>query len=193
MQDKIIEATEDSMTIVKKMPGNESAQHFLLKNVAAFWLRQNDCVYVGTEIFLGKENNNGKTICDVVGIDDRWNRKTRKRTANVKMVEVKISRADFQSGYCASGNYNYIICPPGLITEKDVPAGVGLLWCDLTDVRFSDTGRLLGVKSIKKARKRSTEGQKMAPISVMRSMLHNSTNRNTFENNWLDYIVKYYD
>lgn len=57
------------------------------------------------------------------------------------VVEVKVSRADFlndkkkvwhQQGLeeCLAGNYRYYLTPKGLLTEADLPDGVGLLEWD---------------------------------------------------------------
>ena len=43
-------------------------------------------------------------------------------------VEIKVSRSDFLSGFCASGcHYHYLLTPMGLVRKHEIPDHVGLL------------------------------------------------------------------
>lgn len=67
-------------------------------------------------------------ICDVWGMSRCDEYKT-------MAIEVKVSRPDFRSisqkqkeTYSVLGNYQYILCPAGLISPEEVHQNWGLLW-----------------------------------------------------------------
>lgn len=130
-------------------PKNQTHEHFLLKNVARVYLVERGLRYVGTEIFVyGRhEEHSNKKVVDCVGVD--------KAQENTYGIEVKVSVADFKSGYSTRCNYNYVMCPTNMIDVSDVPDYVGLIYVDIDDVQFVTNAkeqRLKGVTLVKKAK-----------------------------------------
>lgn len=114
-------------------------------------------------------------ICDVWGMS---------RSDNYKAmaIEVKVSRPDFRSPsqklketHHVLGNYQYILCPAGLIQPEEVHPNWGLLW--------EVSGK---IKNKKKAPfVEMTAEQK---LNVLIHFLHNGINENrpVFPSNVLD-------
>lgn len=130
-------------------PKNQTHEHFLLKNVARIYLVERGLRYVGTEIFVyGRhDKHSNKKIVDCVGVD--------KLQETTYGIEVKVSVADFKSGYSTRCNYNYVMCPTNMIDVSDVPDYVGLIYVDIDDVQFVTNAkeqRLKGVTLVKKAK-----------------------------------------
>lgn len=141
--DKIIEP------YIWQEPRNQTHEHFLLKNVARLYLVERGLYYVGTEIFVSglHDEHSNKKIIDCVGVD--------KKQETSYGIEVKISRADFKSGYGTRCNYNYVMCPTGMIDKSELPNYVGLLYVDADKVQFVTNAkekRLRGTDVVKKAR-----------------------------------------
>lgn len=129
-----------------KPPKNESQEHFLLKQVAAAWLKiERGCQVVGTEIArlsgLANGSSVGKvrTLADAAGvrISSRYVRgRGTVRSYAVHCVEVKVSRKDLRNGYCSGGDFNYVMAPVGVLTAEDIPAGIGWLEVDVSKLRW---------------------------------------------------------
>lgn len=129
-------------------PKNQTHEHFLLKNVARIYLVEKGCRYVGTEIYVyGHYGGSKKGLTDCVGVD---------KSQEISYgIEAKVSVSDFKSGYSARCNYNYVICPSGMIDKSDVPDYVGLIYVDVDNVMFVTNAkeqRLKGVILVKKAK-----------------------------------------
>lgn len=131
------------------IPRNQTYEHFLLKNVGRVYLVERGLRYVGTEVFVSgmHDEHSNKKVVDCVGVD--------KRQEVSYGIEVKVSLSDFKSGYSTRCNYNYVMCPTGLIDKAAVPDYVGLIYADVENVMFvtdSREQRLLGVQCVKKAK-----------------------------------------
>lgn len=130
-------------------PQNQTPEHFLLKNASRVYLVERGLRYVGTEVYVNGLNDevSVKQIVDCVGVD--------KKQEYTYGIEAKVSRADFNNGYCTRCNYNYVICPNGLIDKKELPDYVGLIYGDVENIEFITNARehrLQGVTLIKKAK-----------------------------------------
>lgn len=130
-------------------PANQTYEHFLLKNAARIYLVERGIRYVGTEILVPgiDDEVSNKKIVDCVGVD--------KNQETSYGIEAKISVADFNNGYATRCNYNYVICPKGMIESSDLPDYVGLIYVDLDTVIFVTNARehrLRGVLCVKKAK-----------------------------------------
>ena len=143
-------------TQIFQSPKNETPEHFLLKNVALAYLRTNlNCNIASTEVSSMYDHHNNtsggeikshRCIADAVGIKikDQWLPLAKrldpnefyKRIETVCCIEVKISKADFMSGYCVGGDLNYIMAPVGVINKDDLYKGVGLLEVDFSELSF---------------------------------------------------------
>lgn len=130
-------------------PKNQTKEHFMLKNVARIYLVERGCQYVGTEIYVYGQNDRSikKGITDCVGVD-----KFMEKTFG---IEVKVSLSDFRNGYSSRCNYNYVLCPDGLIDESELPSYVGLIYVDMDELQFiinAKEQRLRGCRVAKKSK-----------------------------------------
>lgn len=120
---------------IPQIPKNESIEHFYLKQVAKVWLKtQRGCQLVGSEIRVGNSTSGKKQrkhIADVVGAKEKG-----KWKYEIFVIEVKVSRSDFLSGFNQGGNYNWVMTPKGILTKKDMPRNVGLIEVDLDLVKW---------------------------------------------------------
>ena len=111
-----------------RKPGNESPLHYRLKWRALVWLLgPGRCKWVAPEV-EGVRSPNGRRKPDALGI--ARSRSDRGWEYTVKVVEVKVSRSDFQAGYCISGDLNYVMTPAGLVAPEELEPGVGLIEVD---------------------------------------------------------------
>lgn len=104
-----------------------SFSHDALVERAGIWLRKIGCKIVFTE--LATSTRTGE-IPDAIG----W-----KFSGQVSiLVECKATRADFLADRnkrfranpeLGMGDWRFYLCPPGIITVEDLPAGWGLLYC----------------------------------------------------------------
>ena len=91
--------------------------------------------------------NKGYWICGQevpmpVGICDAWGM-SKSRDYNSMAIEVKVSRTDFRSrsqkekefSSFPLGNYQYVLCPEGMIQPEEVHAEWGLLWWNGEKIR----------------------------------------------------------
>lgn len=189
-------------TRVFEPPKNETWEHFLLKNVAIAYLRLHfGCtiaamevsgMHIGGSAIEGKET---KLVADAVGIriENQWlpyaEREVRdnpyKRIETVYCIEAKVSRSDFQSGYCIGGDLNYVIVPKGLVGKEEVYKGVGLIEVDLEKLEFTKDWKLTGVQITKRATKREGfEGRHKWIDGVFRDMARQLTLNSIRNNPW---------
>lgn len=106
-------------------------------------LKEKGCQYLLNQGFrLARMEKN----CDYHGIADVWGIDF--QTHYTKIIEVKISRADFHSDKhkrYRTANFPpaeevYYLCPKGLISKDEVPKEYGLLWY------YENSGRLRNIK-----------------------------------------------
>jgi hypothetical protein len=111
-----------------KQTGNTIVTHKELVEVAARWAESKHGVVLPEFVHMGSSE-----ICDVIAFNG----------SDSTMIEVKVSRADFlrdkkkQFRYnenMGMGNYRYYLAPKGLIHERELPDGWGL-------IEVSPTGR----------------------------------------------------
>ncbi|PYZ97701.1 hypothetical protein CR205_03655 [Alteribacter lacisalsi] len=106
----------------------ESTLHEHVKKQALYWLKKKVTDLCASEVKLYARRK--KLKADAVGINIK-----RKET---RIVEVKVSRADFLRdevlhspyGYHAIADYAYLMTPAGLIDPEELPEGYGLLELD---------------------------------------------------------------
>lgn len=130
-------------------PKNETKEHFLLKQIGRLWLYENKCRYVATEVYVYGCNDeySKKKYIDACGVD--------KNQEVSYGVEAKVSRADFNNGYCSRCNYTYVIVPKGLLTKDDTPSYVGIIEVDIPNFRFirnAKTEKFVGLNVLKKSK-----------------------------------------
>mgnify|MGYP001617152566 FL=1 len=130
----------------------ESDIHYLLKEIGVALLLRKGCSPVGMEVrlpvwerarwsrmdmlltrpdFVNDLQPSTISIADAAGI--MWihpeldNRNRSDRFRGIFAIEAKVSRSDFQRGFCTHGwNKLWLITPPGLLKPGEVPGGVGL-------------------------------------------------------------------
>lgn len=77
-------------------------------------------------------------VCDVWGMNRSSHWAQKEKGLTTMAVEVKVSRSDFRSrsqkgkemSSIALGNYQYVLCPKGMIQPEEMHAEWGLLWWD---------------------------------------------------------------
>ena len=179
-------------------PKNESDLHFFLKQVALALLAQRfKCRLIATEVYLpdiSKEREklrkeyfreNKGIYADAVGLNTKHlHSKNQKDT--VYSIEVKVSKQDFQNGYCVDADLNYVLTPKDLINPKDLFQGVGLLEADLESLRYYKSGEIKGVKVVKKPQrvKVPKEGNENRAKIITHALMQRSRNQLTWENLW---------
>lgn len=156
-----------------KPPGNESREHFLLKQVALTFIRFNlGCRYCATELPTWRVPDpekhpslaaisKGYSITDVLGVGPDLAVAGRRHTMKdighvVRSVEVKVTRRDYHSGYSAGGDLNYLITPSGLVNGAELPDAMGLIEVDLAVLRWDRFAGPVGIKLAKKPRRITT-------------------------------------
>lgn len=100
----------------------KSTKHSELQSIGKSYLLQRNYWICGEEVPMPCG------ICDVWGMSRSQNYQT-------MAIEVKVSRPDFRSPsqkykemHNVLGNYQYILCPAGLIQPEEVHEKWGLLW-----------------------------------------------------------------
>jgi len=132
-------------------PGNESPEHYVLKQLALAWLLTH-CKLAATEVdgfwppirqltaeirkagkekghplhWRGFKNGPGRGRIDAIGVRGKWVGNWQRSYG----VEVKVSRSDFQTGFCYGPEYVYVLTPPGLLSLDEVPPDIGLMEAD---------------------------------------------------------------
>jgi len=128
-------------------PGNESREHWYLKHLARnYWIARNG-ICAAVEVYVAlpddvrmKKLHDGRlqwgNIVDVMAL--RYPQRDRspslgKGSPLSVASEVKVSRADFLSGYLDNAcDLNYVVTQPDIITREDIPDHVGWLLYDPT-------------------------------------------------------------
>jgi len=124
---------------------NESERHYMLKQIGKFFLYKIGYTCIGEEIELYSQNELGKKCrTDLLGIKMR-NMHTNSINDSYKdlkfdcmSIEAKQSRSDYYNSFVSSADFNYIIIPKGMLTEKDKYIdGVGIIEVDLDLFEFN--------------------------------------------------------
>jgi len=135
----------------------ETDLHKLFKDIGMAYLYNQNCFLVATEVTVNPSRNldtslDKHIIIDVCGVGEKYTRlagridpylsnhfNTSKYKVNVvRGIEVKVSRANFKTGFVCSGcNYNYLMVPEGLVWTCEVPKEVGILKVDVKDFNTS--------------------------------------------------------
>jgi len=130
----------------------ESDEHYLLKQIGLALLLRKGCSPAGAEVrlpvwerarwsrskdasprafdFANELRPSSIGIADAAGLI--WIRPDRNdygsyRVRGIFAIEAKVSRSDFQRGFCTHGwNKLWLITPPDLLKPEEVPGGVGL-------------------------------------------------------------------
>lgn len=187
-------------------PGNESKEHFYLKQIAKIYLKSKyNCKYIGSEIYLGKSIDksikkeypdipyNDKKITDAVGIEDRKLKHMGHRGI-IRNIEVKVSKSDFRSGYSIMGDYNYIITVKNRLDDINIPKPVGLIEVDFDKFDVYDLkSRGMGIKGVElvKYPKRLNDKNYIAGSHkkyvdwVIKKIAQKHTNKDIYNNPWI--------
>jgi hypothetical protein len=108
----------------------------------------------------------------------------------LRLVEVKVSLADFRSGYCTGGHFVYVLTPPGLLTPEMLPPGIGLMEADPDKLWWGGIKYLLqGIDVRVKARRKEAWTEKhygeiwhQRVLSLIASRL---SNIQVYDNPWV--------
>ena len=119
--------------------------------------------------------NKGYWICGIevpmpVGICDAWGM-SRVDNYETMAIEVKVSRTDFRSrsqkykefSSFPLGNYQYVLCPSGLISPEECHKEWGLLWWD-------------GKRMVNKKKAQRIDMTADQKLQVLLYFLHNGAN-----------------
>lgn len=178
-------------------PKNESDLHFFLKQVALAILAERfKCRLIATEVYLPDINKDREALrqkhfpnhkgiySDAVGLNVKQiNFKKAINEYTVRSIEVKISRQDFNNGYCIDGDLNYVLVPKGLVDPKELFPGVGLIEVDLKKLRFYRSGKLLGVEITKRPQRVKSDDIRRID-SITNALMHRSKNHMIWHNPW---------
>ena len=152
----------DLRRLMEHKAGNESDGHWLLKQVAMYWLYcEMGCKAVADEIPVDRYGylqhrrelmkqgfRRTKQFADAVGISaGNYSTKFTSRA-----VEVKVSRSDFRSGFCVGTDLVYILAPKGVLTKDDIPKRIGFIEADLEKlaVRIRPSMMVMGFDLVKR-------------------------------------------
>jgi hypothetical protein len=119
-------------------PGNQSAAHWFLCDKARCLLLFENAWYCGLEVPVDRHIGvySKSRMVDVLGVGLLYHAASRSQVRVIRdglaavstAVEVKISRADFRSGYLTEvADFNYLCAPEGLVKAKELPDHMGLL------------------------------------------------------------------
>lgn len=146
----------------------ETPSHRTLKELGAVWLRGRRCTEIATEVQVnGGENSVYRA--DVLGaaplyghyVWDAHQVVPPLRNFEIWCLEVKISRADFASGYVQNGcNKHYVVAPPHLIVPSELPRHIGLIEQDpiaFQIAQFNTGSWVPTMHVVKKAKKQDIE------------------------------------
>lgn len=187
-----------------KKPGNETEEHFLLKNVAVSLLKHRfGCQYVGSELEIGTYYNEQlrkeypdfkwiKKVADAVGIQRRKIKGGYQYV--VRNIEVKISKRDIDNGYCTSGDYNYVMIPKGLKVKNLILPFMGIIEVDLEKLEWKNGFVPIdGVEIVSNPRRvnihRNNKNIWVEKLKDM--MLRNYVNAESFRGTWFYPGFKY--
>lgn len=147
-------------------PGNESAEHYELKQIAKYILKNKGYNIIGEEIEIGigkylndyKQFNNKKlhkSRIDVVGLNLKgtfysyvpYRKKDIEKGKDIIYkeplfksmgIEAKVSLSDFKNGFNTKCEKTYIIAPKGVIPLELIPKNIGLIEVDLNNYSIKD-------------------------------------------------------
>ena len=167
----------------------ESDIHYLLKEIGMALLLRKGCSPVGMEVrlpvwerarwsrskevsprpldFADELRPSSIGIADAAGIiwihRDRNDFYGSNRVRGIFAIEAKVSRSDFQRGFCTHGwNKLWLVTPPDLLKPGELPGGVGLYEYDAVE----------GIVSLKgKAAMRPFEPSELAIEQIEQSIL----------------------
>lgn len=150
-----------------RIPGNETKEHFLLKEISKYLLFRAGYTIVGTEVggmwtINGKRDKKGciKNVIDAVGIkristfipNSGYQYKHRYAMCG---FEAKANLQDFRNGYCTAPAVMYIIAPAGVVPLAEMEKHIGLIEVDFdrlsVEYRSSKITDIKGVWTTKKA------------------------------------------
>ena len=149
-----------------RIPRNETEKHFLLKNVALSLLKNNySSKFAATEVELGlfyctelrekyRDFNWHKKVADAVGIQRKYLSEEEGYRFVVRNIEVKMTLADLDRGYCTTGDLNYLMTTKSSpIKEDDVLPFMGYIEVDLDKLKWENGFvDIEGVNIIREAR-----------------------------------------
>jgi len=172
------------------VPANESREHYILKQLGAWFLRSLGCEIVVQEVdgFTGnaKEVHRGWAFnedgiwarawirgphrIDVAGLRRSYDGRGEKIGPHtprmiVYGVEVKVSRSDYLAGYCTSAHVLYLMTPPGLLRPEELPPGIGLVEGDpdKAEVYLWETGGIYRIEGLRVVRKPGRRRDEFTP------------------------------
>lgn len=190
-----------------RIPRNETEKHFLLKNVALSLLKNKfSSKFASTEVEIGLYYNNElrekyrdfnwrKQVADAVGIQRKYNPETKDYSFIVRNIEVKMTLADLDNGYCTSGDLNYLMTTKdSSITKDDVLPFMGYIEVDLDKLEWKNGFVPIdGVEIIREPVEINQNRKKReAWLEVVRDhMLKDYTNDSAFRGVWFYPGFKY--
>lgn len=145
----------------KLKPQNETDTHYMLKQIAAYYLHSQGYNRVAFEISVGENRHcdqryRRKMITDVLGVTGITNRENL-ITMATRSVEAKASLSDFRNGYCMNADYNLVIAPKGIVPIKELLPECGLIEVDFDKVKIHAGGgyktRIEGIETVKKPKR----------------------------------------
>ena len=133
----------------------ESKNHKLLKDIGIGILLNKGCTPVGVEVTLPigcdlrpmEREWNERKVTDVAGLINHsvptGNKVYPTRgVPSLYAIEVKVSRADFKSGYCDKGyGKMWLLTTPDVIKEGELPKGIGHIEVDLKTMKMKHCQR----------------------------------------------------
>ena len=125
-------------------PKNESKEHYELKQIAKYILKNKGYSLIGEEIELRgrpyylnnfpqfNSHRFSKSRVDVIGLLNKGCFNTYKEPTFKSLgMESKVSLSDFKNGFCTLCEKTYIISPIGVIPHELIPKNIGLIEVDL--------------------------------------------------------------
>lgn len=141
--------TQPRLELEVACPANESEEHFRLKHFVRRWLKERRAKGVAIEAGFCKPPHaphyawpDAYVDCLAVmesyvalGKDPIPPEVLEQGIASL-CIEVKVSRADYLSGYHSPCELNYLLVPEGLVAKDELPAHIGLLYGQAEQFRW---------------------------------------------------------
>jgi len=185
---------------------NESERHYTLKQIAKYFLFKNGYNCVAEEVYMFSANELGnKDITDTLGIKMRnvYNNGLKgydQLKFDCMSIESKQSKQDYYNSFVSSADYNYVICPKGMLSDKDkFVEGVGLIEVDLDGFEFnrdcngkinSKEPFLCGFEVKKKAKRNKSKNYYLKEDCQKINLLRQVAYRNTVETLFIRHGIK---
>jgi hypothetical protein len=161
-------------------------EHFVLKQIGKYLLKNKGCKVIGTEIDIGydpyinKEYRNTfrptrKQVIDVVGLNCS-NYNWRGKCLSIGM-EAKVSLNDFKNGFCTKCDRTYVIAPVGVIPIELVPKDIGLIEVDFEKYKPTDMFDMSAVQETRIAKRRKVQQDY---INLVYSIANRFTNEDLY-------------